>query len=146
MEQLFKLRLQGEHIQLGLLIQQGLHDHATDFEDFDTCKQPGYKYASVTIKARPLQKLPILSELSKTMARLSGVDNWTIGVNPVLYRDCQDGMGGHADDDQGEKVILCLIVSSPAEPRRVIITPKAKKPNLEQGDERIELILKPGDA
>jgi hypothetical protein len=33
---------------------------------------------------------------------------------------------------------LCLIVSSPQEARRVIITPKDKKPNLEAGDETIE--------
>jgi hypothetical protein len=125
-----------------------LHDEATDDDDFESSKQPGYKYASVKIKARPLNKLSEVSQLSQEMARLSGVDKWTIGVNPVLYRDYQDKMGGHADDDQGEQVILCLVVASPLEPRRIVITPKIikQKPLLEENDEKIELTLIPGDA
>jgi alkylated DNA repair dioxygenase AlkB len=122
-----------------------LNEKATK-DNFETSSQPGYRYAGVKMKARPLKILPELEQLSQRLATVSGINKWTIGVNPVLYRDCRDKMGSHADDDQGEQVILCLIVSSPQEARRVIITPKDKKPNLEAGDETIELILQPGDA
>jgi hypothetical protein len=122
-----------------------LNEKATN-DDFETSPQPGYGYANVKLKARPLKILPELQKLSTKLARVSGVGRWTIGVNPVLYRDCQDKMGSHADDDQGEQVILCLIVSLLEEARRVIITPKGKKLSLEDGDEMIELKLRPGDA
>jgi len=119
-----------------------LHDRATN-DDFRSSKQPGYRYARGTAKARPLSKLPLLERVSKKLATLSGVDRWNIGVNPVLYQDSKDGMGGHADDDQGETVILCLILASPDEERPVVITPNSK---LQDGDERIELMLRAGDA
>jgi alkylated DNA repair dioxygenase AlkB len=122
-----------------------LNDNATN-DDFETSLQPGYSYANVKMKARPLKILPELEQLSQKLATVSGVDRWTIGVNPVLYRDCQDKMGSHADDDQGEQVILCLIVSSLQEARRVIITPNDKKSIPAHGDEIIELKLRPGDA
>lgn len=150
-------RIQQELFQCGLFRQYQvqaqdeprlhflLHENATN-GDFETTSQPGYRYANVRMKARPLERLPQLEQLSQRLASVSGVDGWTIGVNPVLYRDCNDKMGTHADDDQGEEVILCLIVSSPQEARRVIITPKEKKVNLEEDDETIELILEPGDA
>jgi hypothetical protein len=122
-----------------------LNEKATN-DDFETSLQPGYKYAHVKMKARPLKILPELEMLSQRLASVSGVDRWTIGVNPVLYRDCKEKMGSHVDDDQGEQVILCLIVSSLQEARRVIITPKDKKSILANGDETIELKLLRGDA
>eukprot|EP00980_Cylindrotheca_fusiformis_P013852 scaffold3596_cov126-Cylindrotheca_fusiformis.AAC.10 len=123
-----------------------LHEDATD-EDFDTSPQPGYSYAHVKLKARPLGKLPELHNVSQRLASVSGVDKWTIGVNPVLYRGCRDKMGFHADDDQGEEVVLCLVVSSPQEEaRRVIIAPTERKTHPEVGDEIVELMLQPGDA
>ena len=70
-----------------------LHEDATD--DFDK-EQPGYKYANIEMKARPLRKLPFLEELSKVLALSCNVEKWTIGINPVLYRDGKDRMGDHA--------------------------------------------------
>ena len=122
-----------------------LHSKAT--EDFEASAQPGYRYASVRMKARPLKILPELNRLSAELAKECNIeDDWSIGVNPVLYRDQLDGMGGHADDDQEEEIILCVIVASPESARRVVITPKKTKSCLEEGDERIELFLLPGDA
>lgn len=120
-----------------------LHEEATDnFED----KQPGYSYSQVCVKARPLRKLPLLESLSKELAVFSKVESWNIGVNPVLYRGSNDSMGEHADDDQGEEVILCLIVSSPKKTRRIRIRPQARGEEGENGDECMELILSEGDA
>jgi len=120
------------------------HEKATD--DFaDT--QPGYSYAQVSAKARPLKKLPLLEALAKELADKLGVKSWNIGVNPVLYRGSNDSMGEHADDDQGEELILCLVVSSPkGGARRVRISPKAKGSEAEDEDECIDLMMSEGDA
>ncbi|KAL3927363.1 MAG: hypothetical protein SGBAC_013116 [Bacillariaceae sp.] len=120
-----------------------LHENATD--DFKAL-QPGYSYAKVWVKARPLSKLPLLERLAKDLADWFGVKSWNIGVHPVLYRGSNDSMGEHADDDQGEEKILCLIVSSPKGPRCVRISPKAKGEAAEIGDERLDLMMSPGDA
>jgi len=49
-------------------------------------KQPGYRYANITMKARPLHKLKKLEELSKEIAILRQIPNlkWNIGVHSVL--------------------------------------------------------------
>ncbi|CAJ1953968.1 unnamed protein product [Cylindrotheca closterium] len=120
-----------------------LHGKATD--NFEAM-QPVYGYAHLWMKARPLSKLPHLQGLAKDLAAIFGVDSWNIGVNPVLYRGSNDSMGEHADDDQGEKLILCLIVSSPKGARRVRITTKTKGEDAEDDDERIDLMLAAGDA
>jgi hypothetical protein len=117
-----------------------LHQDATeDFED----EQPGYRYARITLKARPLCVLPKLEVVTKQLAIQCKVDKWTIGVNPVLYRNGRDRMGDHADDAQGEQLILALLVNSPAETRRVCVRPFGRL-GLEHGDEKIELFMRPG--
>ena len=119
-----------------------LHPDATD--DFSD-EQPGYHYSTVTLKARPLSYLPRLARLSDEMKSICQVDKWNIGVNPVLYRDGRDKMGDHADNDQGERLILAVLVDSPDETRRVCIRPFS---NLERknSDEFIEIFMQPGDA
>ena len=49
-------------------------------------KQPGYRYANITMKARPLHKLKKLEKLSKEIAILRQIPNlkWNIGVHSVL--------------------------------------------------------------
>jgi alkylated DNA repair dioxygenase AlkB len=119
--------------------------HSAAEHNFDDFPQPGYRYASISMKARPLSLLPNLDAVSKDLAKMSGVRDWNIGVNPVLYRADRDHMGNHADDDQGERIILCLIVVSPQRVRRVHIRP-LKFLKGRDGDEKIDLFLEPGDA
>jgi alkylated DNA repair dioxygenase AlkB len=117
-----------------------LHEDATD--DFSGA-QPGYRYANISMKACPLDCIPSLKELAQHMAALCGVEKWTIGVNPILYRDGRDKMGDHSDNNQSEQVILCVLLDSPLETRRVVVRPfKDKFPQ----DEEIELFMAPGDA
>jgi hypothetical protein len=73
---------------------------------------------------------------------------WNIGVNPVLYRNGRDKMGYHADNDQGEELIMTVLVSSPANAtRHVSIRPRHfQKHGWKDGDEDIELLLGAGDA
>lgn len=37
-------------------------------------------------------------------------ESWNIGVNPILYRSGKDYMGFHADDDQGEELIVTAVI------------------------------------
>jgi alkylated DNA repair dioxygenase AlkB len=146
------IQLREELLQCGLFRQykiQGndeprahflLHEDAT--ENFLEL-QPGYRYATISMKARPLKLPPLLQELAKKMAALCGVEKWDIGVTPVCYRDRRDKIGNHADDDQGEEVILCVMLDSPLKVRPVVVTPsKDHSPK----DEKIELFMAPGDA
>lgn len=137
-----------------------LHEKATD--DFDgTTEQPGYRYGNTRMKARPLKKLPKIEKLSRQMESVcirkgAGGNNsgtttnfWNIGVNPVLYRDGVDSMGFHADDDQGEELILTVLVRSPSDvTRRVVIRPMSRKieDKWKGGDEEYVLLLTAGDA
>ena len=131
-----------------------LHENATKVFSHT---QPGYHYSTVKMKARPLSVLPKVQKLSKYVANICKIKNneWTIGVNPIIYRSGNDRMGDHADDDQGEKVILALVVNTPSNnihfgkshgvSRRTVIRP-FKRLKLEKGDEYIELFLGKGDA
>lgn len=121
-----------------------LHDEAThDFE----AEQPGYKYGSITMKARPVSALPALKILSQSMQQICQVPNWNIGINPVYYRDGNDYMGFHADDDQGEQCIMAVLTSSPPQPRRIQIRPRGNKlKEFLRGDVQLELLMQAGDA
>mmetsp|Transcript_8259 Transcript_8259/g.24431 ORF Transcript_8259/g.24431 Transcript_8259/m.24431 type:complete len:147 (-) Transcript_8259:15-455(-) len=108
------------------------------------------------MKARPLSSVRNLQELSRELAKFRNVPGgkWNIGVHPVLYRDNRDSMGDHADDDQGETRILCVLLDSPPTPRKVVIKvfdrltggKGNKNREYQNGDEVIELRLRPGDA
>jgi alkylated DNA repair dioxygenase AlkB len=149
-------RLKTELLKSGLFRQykiQGVNDeprvhfllHEDATHDFHA-EQPGYRYANITVKSRPLSRLPHLECLAQEMAKRCQLPKWTVGINPVLYRDAQDKMGDHADNDQGEDVILALLVDcSTTNTRRVRMKP-FRKLCLQDGDEQIELFMEPGDA
>ena len=118
--------------------------HAATLSFSDT--QPGYRYGGVTMKARPLSLVPQVESVAKDMGKLASVACWNIGVNPVWYRDGNDKIGRHADDAQGETEIFSLLIDSPVDPRRIVITVRNKKRKKEKlipvhGDEIIELFL-----
>ena len=124
-----------------------LHEQASN-QDFETSIQPGYKYGTITMKAKPLSMLPRLHKLAKDMATLCNVDTWNVGVNPVYYRDSRDYIGLHADNDQGEDKIMTILVKSPTPPRRVVIqtSPAKGTKKKQEGDEQYELNIGAGDA
>jgi alkylated DNA repair dioxygenase AlkB len=78
------------------------HEKATD----DGTVQPGYKYRSTRMKAISYKGFPSLEGVSKRTAKHCSVPYWNIGVNAVCYRDGNDSIGYHADNDQGEDKIL----------------------------------------
>jgi len=119
----------------------------------------GYRYNGITMLAKPLTCCPRLRALSQELLPLCGSSQWGIGVNPVLYRDGVDSLDFHADNNQGEKVIMTLLLSVPAGQtgRRPVFI--KGRPSIKEGtnrsvatalqpvsDELYELILAPGDA
>ena len=141
-----------------------LHEDATDDVLESEVAQPSYRYGITRMKSRPLKTLPHTQQLSiqveEMCKRTSGVGNkeasndgsafWNIGVNPVLYRDGRDKIGFHADDDQQEELILCVLVSSPRDAtRNVVIRPKFRKKEKtkpKHGEDEFQLCLDAGDA
>jgi hypothetical protein len=117
--------------------------------------QPGYKYSNVTMKAQSLEGLDALKSFSTCLERICCMDNpncnsnngkgcfWNIGINPVLYRDGSDYMGFHADDDQGETLIVTAVIIQPKQ-RGITIRPK----DHDKKGQKIEYLLKlnVGDA
>lgn len=85
------------------------HEKATDGETV----QPGYKYRSTRMKAISYKGFPSLEGVSKKTAKHCSVPYWNIGVNAVCYRDGNDSIGYHADNDQGEVNILSKFRCTP---------------------------------
>jgi alkylated DNA repair dioxygenase AlkB len=79
------------------------HEKATDDE---IQLQPGYQYRSTRMKAISYNGFPELERVAKQTAEHCSVPYWNIGVNAVCYRDGNDSMGYHTDNDQGEDTIL----------------------------------------
>jgi alkylated DNA repair dioxygenase AlkB len=79
------------------------HEKATDDE---IQLQPGYQYRSTRMKAISYNGFPGLERVAKQTAEHCSVPYWNIGVNAVCYRDGNDSMGYHTDNDQGEDTIL----------------------------------------
>lgn len=119
--------------------------------------QPGYSYGNVAMKARSFDaSLAQVQRLSVKMQRVcqcltcpTTVDKntkgdtgvfWNIGADCIVYRDGNDQINYHADNDQGEQLILTVLVSSPIGGTRKI---RIRNKNLL---EEFELFLDAGDA
>ena len=140
-------------------VQAHFHSEAT--EDFNQ-PQPGYRYGGITLKARPVHRVPSLCQLAERCGLLCKVKDWSIGTTVVLYRNGKDYMGFHkgtyilqglsdllivltlvhvfVDNDQGETLILAVVVDAPdSNIRKVEIHSDLK-------DEKIVLYLRRGDG
>jgi hypothetical protein len=120
--------------------------------------RPTYGYKNVTMKSRSLtDKMPAMKQLFEDTENyaqeesnpITGEFFWTIGAHVVLYRNGDDSMGQHADNDQEEELILTVIVASPQtrdangswfEKARRVLFKSA------DGSEEYELWLRAGDA
>ena len=134
-----------------------LHSNATGTSigtDNASSLQPGYRYGTVTMKARSYDNLPHTHRFTKQMELLysetqndsnasslinTNIHNgnktskteesiFNIGAHVVLYRDAHDSMGFHADNDQGESYILTTIVSQ-NHIRSIVVKPKPFRTN-----------------
>jgi hypothetical protein len=107
----------------------------------------GYRYGTVNMQAHPLNDMNHLAELSSRLARRFKLpsNEWNIGLDLLIYRDGKDSIHWHADDTQGEDIIMCLTIETPKDVRTVCFQPSLNE-NLRHGDEQIELFPIAGDA
>ncbi|KAH8065802.1 SET domain-containing protein [Aureococcus anophagefferens] len=125
-----------------------------------------YQYHGVTMRARPIAEVPSVAQLADRCSAAFGGTPWNVGVDVVCYRDGRDSCGWHADDTQGETLVLPSSSSPsgggvqlrPKQPphRAPGGAPKRKKVRrsyahvgeapLADGDEELELWVGAGDA
>jgi len=117
----------------------------------------GYQHGHVKMLARPLTHLPQLHNLSDFLAGLFDIVEWKIGVNALIYRDGSDSLGYHADNNQGEQLILSLVLCIPIGmkqrgPLQIMSrevnegTNQSRTPDDKHPVEHYELRLEAGDA
>ncbi len=109
--------------------------------------RPGYHYDGITMMAQPLSQVEQVEQLTRDLAelyRLPGKE-WNIGTNLVGYRTGEDHMAWHSNCDQGEVLILCIVVESRNCTRPILIRPK-NHISLQDGDEEIIVFVGQGDA
>ena len=114
----------------------------------------GYQYHGTKMKPFPLSFIPEVEKLTTDIESYMAIE-WNIGVHVIMYRDGTDKMGWHADDTQGESLILTVVLESPTvimksdvrnSCRPVLIKTKWNKHDKTVGDEFIRLFPSQGDA
>ena len=111
---------------------------------------PGYGYHGIRMRALPIKIAPPVESFAAKLAAKFNLPNnlWSIGVDLMTYRGGKDRIGWHADDNQGEEMIVTVVVET--DPKRIVkIRPKKKKCKHESyhdGDEQIELIVTRGNG
>ena len=112
----------------------------------------GYQYHGTKMKPFPLSSIPEVEKLNNDIASYMKIE-WNIGVHVIMYRNGSDIMGWHADDMQGETLVLTVVLESPTVImnsdvntccRPVLI--KTKWNDKSAGDEFIRLFPYQGDA
>jgi len=100
------------------------------------------------MKALPIGLVPEIESYACELARYYRLpqNQWDIGVDLIVYKDGEDSIGWHADNTQGESVVLCVVVDSPGAPRPVHIRPNKRTKLLADGDEEVQLYVREGDA
>ncbi len=136
------------HVLLSSSAEQQQRTNTTPCSTQEDSPGPGYAYHGVKMKSKPLSQNNNINELASDLAKKCNISNneWNIGVDLIIYRNGHDSIGWHADDTQGEDVILTVVVET--DPRRtVMIRPKKKKnEKYQNGDEIVELIVEQGCA
>ncbi len=109
--------------------------------------RPGYHYDGITMMAQPLSQVEQVEQLTRDLAELYRLPEkeWNIGTNLVGYRTGEDHMAWHSNCDQGEVLILCIVVESRNCTRPILIRPK-NHISLQDGDEEIIVFVGQGDA
>ena len=107
----------------------------------------GYRYGRVKMASHPLESLSVICGIAEDLASKFGLldNHWNVGCHLILYRDGKDSIHWHADDTQGEDVVLSLTVDGPVADARTICFQPATT-TLKTGDEQLELYPIPGDG
>ena len=104
-----------------------------------------YVYHGVKMASTPLKDVPIVDELAGKYSELIEILEWGIGVDLVQYKDGEDSIDWHADDNQGETSVLCVIVKLQGT-RIVEVRTNSRASEKCDGDEHIILHFEEGDG
>jgi len=101
------------HVLLSQSAEVDVSSSPTDAESLSLTAARGYSYHGVTMRAQPISQVPAISTYAAELATLYNLPNqtWDIGVDCIIYRDGHDSIGWHADDSQGESIILCVVIA-----------------------------------
>jgi hypothetical protein len=91
--------------------------------------------------AHPISDFKVIERVDELVAKFFRTD-FNIGVDALCYRDGKDHIGFHADDTQGEDIVVSLTVESLCQ-RVLRIKPKG---DACVGDEQIDLFPCAGDG
>ena len=96
------------------------------------------------MKAMSIAIVPQVQHCAKLLASKYDLPNhqWGIGVEDIMYRDGNDGVGWHCDNNQNESMILSVVLKS-IESSPVQIRPDDPP---EEGDEEIIIFVGKGDS
>jgi len=97
-------------------------------------------FISVKMLAHPMCDFKAIERVDEYVAEFFQTD-FNIGVDALCYRDGKDHIGFHADDTQGEDIVVSLTVESLCQ-RVLRIKPKG---DACVGDEQIDLFPCAGD-
>jgi hypothetical protein len=98
-------------------------------------------FISVKMQAHPISDFKAIERVDEHVADFFQTD-FNIGVDALCYRNGKDYIGFHADDTQGEDIVVSLTVESLCQ-RVLRIKPKGK---VCVGDEQIDLFPCAGDG
>jgi hypothetical protein len=100
----------------------------------------GYQYGNVKMGSNPLDPIPFITKVGARLAAKFELPSkeWNIGYHLVMFCNGKDSINWHADDTQGEDVVLSLTVDGPEDPRTICFQP-ANTMDLQDGDEQIEV-------
>ena len=97
---------------------------------------------------KPMGVIEEVETLSQVLASklLPSPMKWNLGVDVLVYRDGNDKIGWHADDNQGETKIFAVVIESNIS-RQVLFKRKVNnKLEIQYGDEYIKLYPSEGDS
>jgi 2OG-Fe(II) oxygenase superfamily len=113
----------------------------------------GYVHGTNELLPFSLDLFPKVKELLPTIEQVRDPEPesetnetfpWNCGINPVLFRDGSDVIGGHADESQGETQIVTFIAE--CNHSRIIHFEPKEKQAIDNRYKQFDLCLQTGDV
>ena len=120
-----------------------LHEHATDGDMLS--EGPGYGYHGVCMRGQPFTAVPLMPFVDYTLKQITGVDCFELGADTIVYDDGDDSINWHADDNQGESLIACVVIETPPD-RKIDIRVKEEYRESDADDVQYQLEVSKGSV
>ena len=109
----------------------------------------GYIYHNVKMKAvATIASVPCIKNLALRLGQQCQLPNsmFNIGVDVIYYRNGNDKIGWHADDNQGEDIIFAVVIQTDENRKVCVRQTKDKKEKNKHGDKVLQLFFLNGDG